>query len=57
MFYGVLINPSGLTVEELLKYLEHVVAHGCGDNIVYAATKPVTMISCEPGCVLMEVRK
>ena len=56
MFYGILNNPRGLTAEELLKYLEYVVAHGDGGNIVYAASKPVTMISCEPSCVLMEVR-
>lgn len=54
MFYGILHNPSGLTAEELLKYLEHVIAHGSGDSKVYASTRPVTMISCEPNCVLME---
>lgn len=54
MFYGILNRPSGLTVEELLHYLEHVVAHGDGNSIVYASSKPVTMISCEPTCVLME---
>ena len=57
MFYGILNNPRGLTAEELLKYLEHVVAHGDGNNIVYASSKPVVMISCEPTCVLMEVRE
>lgn len=50
----VLHNPRGLTAEELLKYLEHVVAHGDGNSIVYCSTRPVTMISCEPNCVLME---
>lgn len=56
MFYGVLNKPSGLTADELLHYLEYVIAHGDGDSIVYASSKPVTMISCEPTCVLMEVR-
>ena len=61
MFYGVLNNSSGVTVEELLRYLENVIAHGDGGNIVYSSSmpcvyKPVTMISCEPDCVLMEVR-
>ena len=54
MFYGILHNPSGLTAKQLLNYLEHVVAHGDGDSIVYCSTRPVTMISCEPNCVLME---
>lgn len=54
MFYGVLNNPSGLTAEELLHYLEHVIAHGDGDNVVYCSTRPVTMISCELNSVLME---
>ena len=57
MFYGILNNPRGLTAEELLKYLEYEVAHGDGNNIVYAASKPVVMISCEPTCVLMNVRE
>ena len=57
MFYGVLNNPSGLTAKELLRYLEHVIAHGDGNSIVYASSRPVIMISCELGCVLMEVRK
>lgn len=56
MFYGVLHNPSGLTAEQLLKYLEYVVAHGDGNSVVYASSKPVTMISCELNSVLMEVR-
>ena len=54
MFYGVLKRAKGLTAEELLKYLEFVIAHGDGDSIVYASTKPITRISCEPNCVLME---
>jgi hypothetical protein len=54
MFYGILHNPKGLTAEELLKYLEFVIAHGDGDSIVYASTRPVSMISCEENCVLME---
>ena len=54
MFYGVLKRAKGLTAEELLKYLEFVIAHGDGSSIVYASTKPVTKISCEPNCVLME---
>lgn len=54
MFYGVLHNPKGLTAEELLKHLEYVIAHGDGNSIVYASARPVTMISCEPNCVLME---
>lgn len=57
MFYGVLNRPSGLTAEELLHYLEHVIAHGDGNSIVYASSQPVTMISCEPCCVLMELRE
>ena len=56
MFYGTLYNPSGLTAEELLKYLEFVIAHGCGDSKVYASTRLVTMISCEPNSVLMETK-
>ena len=56
MFYGVLNNPRGLTAEELLKYLEHVIAHGDGNSIVYASSRPVTMISCELNSVLMEVK-
>lgn len=54
MFYGVLNKPSGLTAEELLHYLEYVVAHGDGGSIVYASSTPVTMISCEENSVLME---
>lgn len=54
MFYGTLYNLSCLTAEQLLKYLEYVIAHGDGDSIVYCSTRPVTMISCEPNCVLME---
>lgn len=54
MFYGILHNPKGLTAEELLKYLEYVIAHGDGDSVVYASTRPVTMISCATNCVLME---
>ena len=54
MFYGTLYNPCGLTAEELLKYLEHVIAHWDGGSKVYASTRLVTMISCEPNCVLME---
>lgn len=54
MFYGILNKPSGLTAEELLHYLEYVIAHGDGDSIVYCSTRPVTMISCELNCVLME---
>lgn len=57
MFYGILNNPKCLTAEELLKYLELVIAHGDGGSIVYASTRPVTMIRCEPNCVLMEVRE
>ena len=56
MFCGVFNNPSGLTAKELLHYFEYVVAHGDGNSIVYSSSKPVTMISCEPTCVLMEVR-
>ena len=56
MFFGTLYNPSGLTAEELLKYLESVIAHGDGDNKVYASTRLVTMISCEPNCVLIETK-
>ena len=56
MFFGILHNPKGLTADELLHYLEHVIAHGDGNSIVYASSKPVTMISCEPKSVLMEVR-
>ena len=55
MFYGVLSNTKGLTAEELLKYLEYVVAHGDGNSIVYASSKPITMISCEKNSVLMEI--
>lgn len=54
MFYGILHNPSGLTAEELLHYLEYVVAHGDGNSIVYTSSKPVIMISCEKNSVLME---
>lgn len=54
MFYGILHNPKGLTAEELLKYLEYVIANGNGDSMVYCSTRPVTMISCEQNCVLME---
>lgn len=54
MFYGVLQNPSGLTAEQLLKYLEYVIAHGDGDSIVYCSTRPVTVIGCELKSVLME---
>lgn len=54
MFYGTLYNTSGLTAEQLLKYLEYVIAHGDGDSVVYCSTRPVTMISCETNCVLME---
>jgi hypothetical protein len=54
MFYGTLHDPKGLTAEELLKYLEHVIAHGDGNSIVYCSTRPVTMISCELNSVLME---
>ena len=54
MFYGVLNNPRGLTAEELLKYLEYVVACGDGNSVVYTSSKPVTMISCELNSVLME---
>lgn len=54
MFYGILHSPKGLTAEELLKYLEYVIARGDGDSIVYASTRPVTIISCESNCVLME---
>lgn len=54
MFQGTLYRPSGLTAEELLKYLEYVIAHGDGDNIVYCSTRPVTIISCEQNSVLME---
>ena len=57
MFYGVLNNPKGLTAKELLQYLERVVAHGDGENIVYASSKPVVMISCEQNCVLMEIKE
>lgn len=56
MFFGILHNSKGLTAEELLKYLEHVVAHGDGGNIVYCSTRPVTMISCETNSVLMETK-
>lgn len=54
MFFGVLNRPRGLTAEELLHYLEYVVAHGDGNSVVYASSKPVTMISCEENSVLME---
>ena len=54
MFYGTLYNPGGLTAEELLKYLEYVIAHGDGGSKVYTSTRLVTMISCELDCVLME---
>lgn len=54
MFYGVLNKPSGLTAEELLHYLEYVVAHGDGNSVVYVSSNPVTMISCEENSVLME---
>ena len=55
MFFGVLNNPNGITAEELLKYLERVVAHGNGDSKIYASTRLVTTISgCEPNCVLLE---
>ena len=54
MFYGILHDPKGLTAEELLKYLEFVIARGDGDSIVYCSTRPVTMISCELKSVLME---
>lgn len=57
MFYGIINKPSGLTADELFHYLEYVIAHGDGNSIVYASSKPVTMISCEPKCVLMEVRE
>lgn len=57
MFYGVLNNPKGLTANELLQYLERVVAHGDGSSIVYASSKPVLMISCEPSYILMETKK
>lgn len=56
MFYGILSNPNGLTAEELLHYLERVIAHGDGNSVVYASSKPVTMISCELNAVLMEAR-
>lgn len=56
MFHGIQIKPSRLTAEELLKYLECVVAHGDGSSIVYATSKPVTMISCEPNSLLIDVR-
>ena len=56
MFLGVLSNPSGLRVKDLHKYLEYVIAHGDEDSIIYASSKPVTMISCEPNAVLMKVR-
>jgi alkylhydroperoxidase/carboxymuconolactone decarboxylase family protein YurZ len=56
MFFNILLNKShGVTAEELLHYLEHVVAYGGRNNIVYASSKPITMISCEPTCVLMGV--
>ena len=54
MFNGTLYRPSGLTAEELLKYLEYVIAHGDGNSIVYASTKPGINISCELNCVLLE---
>lgn len=57
MFYGVLNNSKGLTANELLQYLERVIAHGDGDSIVYASSNPVIMISCEPACVLMETKE
>lgn len=57
MFYGFMNNPSGLTVKELIRYLEYVNVYGGGDSIVYASSKPVTFISCEPDCVLMETTK
>lgn len=56
MFNGILTNPKGLTVEQLFYYLERVIAHGDGNNIVYASSKPVIMISCEQDCVLIEVK-
>lgn len=55
VFNGILTNPKGLTVKELSYYLERVIAHGDGNNIVYASSKPVIMISCEQDCVLIEV--
>lgn len=54
MFYGTLNKPSGLTAEELLHYLEYVIAHGDGDSIVYASSEPIAMISCKEKSVLME---
>lgn len=57
MFNGILYNVNGLTAKELLQYLERVVAHGDGENIVYASSKPVIMISCEQNCVLMEIKE
>ena len=56
MFYGVKYTPSGMTAEELLKYLEYVIAHGDGKSIVYANSKPITMVSCEVGCVLLNMK-
>ena len=57
MCNGILYNVNGLTAKELLQYLERVVAHGDGENIVYASSKPVIMISCEQNCVLMETKE
>lgn len=56
MFYGVKYAPSGITAEELFKYLEYVIAHGDGKSIVHTNSKPVTMVSCEVGCVLLEIK-
>jgi len=57
MFFGILNNPKGLTAKELFYYLERVVAHGDGESIVYASSKPVIRISCDPTCVLMEIEE
>jgi hypothetical protein len=57
MFYGVLHNAKGLTANELFHFLERAIAHGDGESIVYASSKPVIMISCEPSCVLMEIKE
>lgn len=57
MFFGILNNPKGLTAKELFYYLERVVAHGDGESIVYASSKPVIRISCEPSCVFMEIKE
>ena len=57
MFNGILYNANGLTVKELLHYLERVVAHGDENYVVYASSKPVIMISCEPTGVLMDVKE